>query len=395
MSDQSSHSSTPIDAEFEPADPPAKTSTAYERAPASKAGGPGWISLTFVALLALGSLGFSLWSSGLLQQSNLPTPAETGLASLKDNQTELQKRVAELSAQVEGTIDRVNGEIARVDTEMAALKPLPGSETSPALPEDMTPFEARLIGLEEQLTLLSEAQSGAVDPSRIDAIETALQAARSSGGGASSEQLVGLQAELETLKAELAALQTSQTTLSEQVAAARSDAEAISQTSARIVGASLALDAIEATSARGEAFPAQYRQLVDARPDDADVKALESLSKIAIPTQNQLKASFRDLRSSALARDTEESSGLGWVNTVFGETVSVRRTDTGSEAANHLSDAEAALARNDLTVAIDAVEALPDTVKPVFQTWLADARRRARLEQTLETLRLKLITAGQ
>lgn len=393
MTNEPTHSSTPIDAEFEPAETSDKSSIAYEKPAKTRSRGPGWISLTFVALIALGSLGFTLWSSGLLNQTNLPSPAETGLASLRDSQAELQTRVGELSAQLEGTIDRVNDEIARLETEVASIEPAP-AETA-ELPEDVTAFEARLSGLEEQIAALTEAQSTAIAPSRIDAIETALQSARNSGSGASNAQLVSLQAELETLRADLAALAEGQTALTSELDAARSDAQEIGQTSARIISASLALDAIEAASARGEAFQAEYAQLEEIRPNDADVKALASLSRIAIPTSGELRSSFRELRGDALARDTEESSGLGWVNTVFGETVSVRRTDAESETAMHLTDAEAALARDDLKVAIDAIEALPEISKPVFQTWLADARRRARLEDSLEDLRLKLISAGQ
>ena len=73
----------------------------------------------------------------------------------------------------------------------------------------------------------------------------------------------------------------------------------------------------------------------------------------------------------------------------------MRRSASGSETGNLLTDAQAALARDDLMVAIDSIEALPTNSKAVFQTWLADARRRARLEESLETLRLKLISAGQ
>ena len=161
------------------------------------------------------------------------------------------------------------------------------------------------------------------------------------------------------------------------------------------ISASLALSAIEAAANRGERFEAEFAQLRQARPDDSDVAALASLSTIEVPTLAGLRSQFRALRNTAVARDTEESSGLGWVNAVFGESVSIRRTSSDSDTGDRLADAEAALARDDLSVAVDAVDALPESSRAVFQTWLADARRRARLEQTLEDLRLKLIEAGQ
>ncbi|MGB3625489.1 MAG: hypothetical protein WA989_06670, partial [Henriciella sp.] len=92
MTNEPSHSSAPIDAEFEPAETPEKSSIAYEKPAKVRRSGPGWISLIFVALIALGSVGLSLWSSGLLRQTTLPSPAETGLASVRDSQADLQQR---------------------------------------------------------------------------------------------------------------------------------------------------------------------------------------------------------------------------------------------------------------------------------------------------------------
>ncbi len=358
MSDQPTHGSDPIDAEFEPAEDPKAPSLNYEK-PARSGGGPGWISLTLVGLIALGALGLSVWSSGLLTQTSLPSPTETSLADIRDNQQQLDERLGAVSSQLELTIDRIDDEIERLETELAAVET--ARAPVPDLPEDAAAFDTRLASLEEQLAAISEAQSGAVSPARIEAIEAALQSANADSGGASDAQLVSLKAELETLRADFAALQTAQEALSSEISEARSVAQNISRASALILGASLALDAIEASAARGEAFPDKYQQLLDNRPDDPDVTTLASLSKVAIPTMGELKSSFSRLRNDALARDTESGSGLGWVNTVFGESVSVRRSAS----------------------------------KAVFQTWLADARRRARLEESLETLRLKLISAGQ
>lgn len=392
MSDQPTHASDPIDAEFEPAEDPKAPSLNYEK-PARSGGGPGWISLTLVGLFALGALGVSVWSSGLLTQTSLPSPTETSLADIRDNQQQLDERLGAVSSQLELTIDRIDDEIERLETELAAVETAPAPV--PDLPEDAAAFDTRLASLEEQLAAISEAQADAVSPARIEAIETALQSANADSGGPGDAQLVSLKAELETLRADLAALQTAQEALSSEISEARSDAQNISRASAQILGASLALDAIEAAASRGEAFPDKYQQLLDNRPDDPDVTTLASLSKVAIPTMGELKSSFSRLRNDALARDTESGSGLGWVNTVFGESVSVRRSASGSETGNLLTDAQAALARDDLMVAIDSIEALPTNSKAVFQTWLADARRRARLEESLETLRLKLISAGQ
>ena len=64
MNDRPNQSSDPIDAEFEPADLPEEQAD-EKQAKAPKSGGPGWFSFFVVVLIALGSLGFSLWSSGI------------------------------------------------------------------------------------------------------------------------------------------------------------------------------------------------------------------------------------------------------------------------------------------------------------------------------------------
>ena len=391
MSDHPTHS-VPIDAEYEPADKP-DDAPAMEKPPRS--GGPGWIVLFLVTLLALGALGLSVWSSGLIGTSSGQTPGDAALEQIRADQAALQTRLGELSSQVEGMIDRLDSEIGQLERQMASLpaQALPAESADGASPLAAA-IEARLSGLEAQVASLGEAGASGIDPARLDAIERALENA-SADGGASNAQLVSLRTELETLRSELGTLQATQRDLATEINDVRTDTAEARRASTSAVSASLALSAIEAAANRGETFETEFRQLSEARPDDADVKALASLARIEVPTIARLKADFRGLRNTAVSRDTEESSGLGWVSTVFGDSVSIRRTSDGSETADRLADAEAALARDDLQVAVEALENLPETTRPVFQTWLADARRRARLEGSLEDLRLKLIAAGQ
>ncbi len=393
MSDRPTHASDPIDAEFEPADDTKQIESTHETP--AKSGGPGWVSLTFVCLIALGSLAVSLWSSGLLKQNLVPTPSSASVADLRETHAAVQARVGELSAQVEGMIDRVDSEIARLETEVAAIEPAP-AETPTTLDADAaTVFDTRIAAIEQQLADLATAEDNAIDPARIEAIESALASARNSGGDVDSAQLVDIRTELASIKTDLGELAFTQTEFANQIETIRTDATELGRSSQQVVTASLALAAIEATAARGEPFEAEFRQLQDARPDDRDVQALASLSQIGIPPLAELRSQFRELRKQATSRGAADGSGKGWMNTVFGDSVSVRRTESGGETADRLVDAEAALARDDLSIAIDAVEALPDETKPIFQTWLADARRRARLEGALEDMRLKLIAAGQ
>ena len=124
---------------------------------------------------------------------------------------------------------------------------------------------------------------------------------------------------------------------------------------------------------------------------DPAALTLVALAGTPVPTLAALRQDFAKLKPDALSTTAGEKSP-GWLESVFGETVSVRRSDPESPAAKQLAQAEAALGAGRLGEAISTVEALPEASRALFNAWLASARQRQQLDETLSALRLKLIS---
>ena len=226
---------------------------------------------------------------------------------------------------------------------------------------------------------------------RIAELEAALRDAEA-GEGETANQIAKLRQQVSSLRNELGPLQQGQSALSEQVSQTRQETDTLNERLTERTRSTLAFAAIERAAANGAPFREAYSQLNRARPDDAAVSALQVPSGRETPTLSQLKQRFETLAPEAAARDSAEDKEPGWINTLFGETVSVRRSNPDSETAKALAAARQALSRNDLEAAISALNALPQSSRPVFEDWLSDARARQQLESALDALRLKLIS---
>ncbi|WP_084420908.1 hypothetical protein [Henriciella litoralis] len=400
MSEDNKDTDDAIDAEFEPADSPQEaedaqtttaTATPVEPEKKTKTSGPGWLSFGLVSLIALGSLGLSVWSSGLFETSKLPSTTDTELAALTDREADLRKTVEGLSTDIDKLETRLGKEIGDLDARIADAKP----STQTAAPDnsgDLAALKQRLSRLETRLTAISSGETSAgVDPDRVAELETAIQSA----SGASAQQLAALQSDIQTLRTELDAVKSAQSSTGKALAQLKKSTQQIGDNTARTVGASILFTSIETAAARGEPFAEPYRELSQLMPDDPDVKALAQPASSPVPTRAELKQSFEDLAEEARHADPSGTAQPGWIDNIFGGTVSVRRSSADSPTAKQLDTARQALARGDLKAATSALNDLPAEPRNVLAPWLADAQRRLQLEQSLDALRLKLITARQ
>ncbi|WP_300377200.1 hypothetical protein [Henriciella sp.] len=501
MSNNQPHSSEPIDAEYEPAETGKEDSATAKETRVVKRG-PGWFSFFLLFLVMLGTLGFTAWSTGLIQRTELAQLyARTGLPALPDPATQtlpdaenpemenlratqsgLETQVSDLSTQLGALETRLTREIEQLRTQ-AADRPVTqeGDETqaSPALEalqseqaalgerldelaeeissQDAQAAEAvealrtqqaspgeqveklssqmaglddrlaseteriaemaasdggnesdqraaslmqlarlqdRLGNLEQQVTQLGNEAGDTMDPARLETIETRLDEAQDDNTAA-DEQLGELRTELKTLRSDLETFKAVQQDFTSQLASIQESGTDTTGDATALVRASLALSAIEAAVQRGEAFPAAHARLRDARPGDALVDDLASFAGTPVPTLDSLKSDFRDLQDTSSPATASEASNDGWIGNIFGDAVSVRQTNKPSSAQPaRFEEAQAALARNDLSAAIGAVEGLPATQRQAFAMWLENARKRVRLEETLEDLRLKLTASA-
>ncbi|KCZ91597.1 COG4223 family protein [Hyphomonas johnsonii] len=385
--------SEPIDADFEPAaDAP--------DAPRSGAGsGPGWLGVGIASLMAAG-VGAAIGIS-----ANLVRPAGPG-----GDVAALTQEIATLKADLE-TAGLERGKIARDTTEIesrlqAGLQNSAGSSNG----EDLRPLVAELDAVSRRLDEAMASGGGAAIAkltARLDALEAVDTSGQASPQelsraiAALAERMNAVELGIANLRADVAADDGPDTsnitglieTMRKDEAAVRAKAES----SATNADAALALAAIEAASRRGDAFESDYRRLRVILPKVQAVRALGVVASTGAPTLAELQQTFKP--ASVAARKAEparERSGLGWLNSVFGDAVTVSRADGEAEtAAGTLSRARQALDAGDLAGAVAIVGQLSGAPATAMADWTESANRRITLEAGLEELRFSLIDGEQ
>ncbi|WP_018148662.1 COG4223 family protein [Henriciella marina] len=386
MSDPETPSTDPIDAEFEPAeDGNGQHDSSGTTVRPVKNHGPGWLSLLFVMLISFGALGLSLWSSGLLEKGLKPNETDTGLAAMSDQQSALAERLDTLEgeiADISDALETAQSDIASLETS-ASRQPEPQEGPTPAA------IESRITDLETQLANQPEP-APSVDPQRIAELEAAIQAAGDQDAPTSAE-LARLRQQVTGLQSEIAQLSNTQSTLSENLSSASTQAETAGRQALKASQTALAIASIENAIAAGGPFEAPARRLAALLPSNQNAERLAALSSRPVPGLDRLERDFLALRDTALDLDSQASGEPGWVDSVFGDFVSVRRGNRDSAVPATLNTATTSLERGNLEEAVAAVDSLPDTSRSVYDAWLADARRRIQAVQAIGALRLEFI----
>lgn len=359
----------PIDAEFEPAE-------RDETLARTSGQGPGWAAFGLLFILTLSALGLAAATAGLFPGfkpgagpvTSLQSDLETVQSTLNQDRTEtttLSTNVATLQSRADSLSadrTRANSELRTLRTEIetlqadismlqrarvASLADKDAATDGDAPASDLTPLAARVTSLEDALV----SQLGSYDTT------------------------------LEGLRARVTALETQAT--SEGLNAA-------TQSNAR-TDAALALSAIEAAARRGRPFLSAQQKLAAAMPTNDAVVRLAPIAAKAVPTLAELRDTFPSLVSEALdASAVAEGGGAGWMRTLFGDGVQVRREGAVTNR-DHLDRARVALEAGALSDSIEHIRAADADIQAVFTDWLNNADDRHQLEQTLEALRLTMI----
>ena len=388
----------PIDAEFEPAtvqtEPEATQTTAKV-----KRSGPGWGTAILLGAVSLGSLGLAAFATGLVPGFAPKTAGvdelKTQIAALQADRDIARTERAELGAVVERGkemrryVDRtvegieqkiadVNGALEVLEADLNEVRDAPPA----AMPEVVAVTDAATGETVQMIT----------DPviiARIEALElamTGLQDASIATGEAVidtdfAKAVEDLRGEIETLKETQAALlATENTKLSTE-----------DKVDTSTTDAALALSAIEAAARRGQPFQSAYQKLAGAMPEAPVLKRLQPLSETGAPTYSDLREQFSALTKDALDAEAEaDTSTPGWMRTVFGDGIKVRR-DGEVAAEDVITAASDALANNDIRAALTQIDRLSPAVQSVFTDWRDSAQQRQSLESALDALRLTMI----
>ncbi len=379
---------TPIDAEFEPAD------SKRDDQPKGS-GGPGWLAFGVLGCISLLSLALAGLSLGLIpgfkpgaktiaaleaqleQATSAQTAIDANSQTLSSELSTLKTRADGLQADRTRTrveIQEIKDLVEKLeDRLLAARVPVASSTSSDEAATTNGLDEEALSGLETRLAVLEIAFDDIQAPRTGDEAGEAAPMARPA--------LIEINTELADLRARIGTLE----------AAAEAEAAAPEPESDQIAEAALALSAIEAAARRGRPFLAAQQRLSVALPNTGAANNLSELATKAIPTIAALREQFPDLMETALDVDANaDTNESGWMRNIFGDGITVRRKDEVG-TRDHLNRAMAALQSNELRETVEHIQALAPDVQAVFTGWVDNAEDRARLEETLEALRLTMI----
>ena len=335
---------------------------------------------------------------------------ETGLqlAKIGRDQQELETSLkAEMKALVSGT---GNGEsLKALVAELDAVSTRLDEALASGNPEAVAALTQRVEALEAVDT------SGAASPqdlaramagveARLGRAEQVVQDLRAAGTGVDEARFTQLESSIVSLRSDLQAAQLASNQDADELTSLLSqmrsgEAEAREEAAAATGNAqiALALSAIESASRQGREFESEYRTLRTLLPREDAVRELAPISAAGAPTLADLQERFAtDSAAARKAIADGNGKGLSWLNRVFGDAVTVRRTDGEvSEPAVLLSDAGAAMAAGDVSAAVASVDQLDGAPAAAMADWTRLAKQRITLETTLETLRLGLTEGGQ
>lgn len=359
----------PIDAEFEPA----AQKPGPDKSPGS---GPGWAAFGGLGLIAVSGFALAAAGTGLIpgfqpgagKVADLETRIDAFEATQSTTTNQATSQAAEIAA-LKGRADSLRADRTRSVTDMRAVR------------DEIDAIQADLAALQRArvATLADEASDdgNSIPSADLAGLETRIAALED----ALVSQLDGYNLALELLKSRLDRLEE------------KAGSESLTATAAtnNRTDAALALSAIEAAARRGRPFLSAHQRLATAMPGNDAVASLASLAPKAVPTRSDLIAALPALIDGALNREAQSASdGSGWMRSVFGDGIQVRRKDAVT-TRDHLDRASAALEGGELTETIEHIRAIDADLQPVFTDWLQNAEDRYLLEETLEALRLTMI----
>lgn len=280
------------------------------------------------------------------------------------------------------TADDVAAISAQVDANAAALAEIRAQVDSPR-PPDLSPVQDEIAALRADTVAQIDSLRPALDDlaRRVEAIERA----PSADGTLSDTALAAWAAELDAIRADIAAQQDQTRALAEaaaarvdatatEVAQIEANAAAAAERAARRAALSLVLAALET----GGPFDAPLAEAVAA---DAAPPTLAALSTEGAPTMAMLREGFPAAARAALTVARAEGLAGDEGGRVLGflrSTLDVRSTvpREGDDPDAILSRAEAALADGRLPDTLAEIAALPEVVRAAMGDWLALAESR-------------------
>lgn len=181
--------------------------------------------------------------------------------------------------------------------------------------------------------------------------------------------------------------------LQEQVPAVAEQA----RTAAAAARAAFAVAAASDATSRSGPFQESYASLQALLPQDANVAALEPLSRVGAPTRAELRDRFNhiDIEIVRAAQQARAGSGFwGRIQAMLAQWIVVRRSGEGDTPAGIVDRADQRVAADDLEGAVQQLSRLTGAPRAVAQPWINDAQRRIEIDRRLAAIRTTLARGG-
>ena len=294
---------------------------------------------------------------------------------------------AQALASLQTGLFAANKAISDVEARLLEVSEAGTGATGEAVTADTSALEAELDTLKEQIAALSAASNAAPASTPIEEPSTNDEGDNSAANTATetSGEDTSSSSEMET--ADTALIPGSDTN------ATNSETD-----EGQFVKASLALAAVDASSKRGKPFAGAWDRLDATMPDNEHVQAMKNASRRGAPPISELRAEFEELEDALVkkASNAQKGDGWDWARQAFGGVVNVRRTDgKGGGPIAIAQNMSKALEEDDLARAVE----LADTFEAPYSQDIADWTRKARLRlvvnEKLEIVRAYLLSTGE
>lgn len=165
------------------------------------------------------------------------------------------------------------------------------------------------------------------------------------------------------------------------------------RTASNAARAAFAVAAASDASSHSGPFQESYASLQALLPQDANVLALEPLSRTGAPTRAELRDRFSHLDIEIVRASQQAQAGSGFwgrIQAMLAQWIVIRRTGEGDTAAGIVDRADQRVAADDLDGAVQQLSRLTGQARAVAQPWINDAQRRSEIDRRLAAIRTTL-----
>ncbi len=352
---------TEVDAEKPPAadDAPSDGSSGQQTGTPAP-GRPRSSVTTVVAGIAAGvigivAIGAGLWFSGYVPPGLLPASSSPQLTDTS--------AIADISA-------RLN----KIEGAIATQKPSPPPQPDPALVSRLATAEAATKSLSDSLAALTHRVDDAAA-----AAQNALAQAKSASAAADAAKSAGqagvTRSDLDALAARIAPLETTVTTLADDI---KHETATADDRAARLA---VAAEALRAVVERGMPYQAELAAVKSLGADSSATAPLEAFAETGVPRAAALAhelASLMPALQQAAEPAASNSSFLGRLENNARRLVVITPVDAppGDDPASVVTRIDVDAAHADIATALTDIAKLPDAAQPVAAAWVAKAQAR-------------------